>query len=447
MFALFFFFFFVCLTLISFCTSFKKKKKKKKKMNELNVIELFAVQFIPVLVWCIYNRDARCVSGMVAVLLSLYKKQKYDYKGQFSSNVSSSNMKKNIAAIFNNYRLPDLDFSSVFHNPKNTNPKTWLEYTRIQDQDAVIYPSSLPSIHVKPFPAHFHPNIQSVTNRHHPNPLLFNNANSFDHATTNAIKNNDNGTIDIHTAMHQYKEHANQMLIVNQKKKNLYIYVYTYLFIYLFIHLCISKKKKRNRRARKSHQFYMDDITSANVTGGTVMDHNASSKDKKEKDGNKDKDRFQNDLLSFHFPTLQQANWAANLQLIHVSLQVFNYYISKMNHIVLEQYCAVIAKICSSGLDNSDRCEFPDHISQSFIACRNWKWYGPNDTTKKRFVIPSEILCQFLTGLRYSLNVEKVKLIALFALAQVHKRGHLDTIPEVILQTMSMMDNVGEFDH
>merc|ERR1712228_10295 len=143
------------------------------------------------------------------------------------------------------------------------------------------------------------------------------------------------------------------------------------------------------------------------------------------------------------FPSLNQANLSTNLHLIYVALQVFNYYITTVCKatICLEQMCAVIAKLCSSGIDASQPLTFPDNISENFAW--DWKWYTSDDHNKEKqhqkYIIPSVIMSQFLSTIRYSLKHSKTRNIAKFALAQIHKRGHIDMIPEVILMTTSML--------
>ena len=141
------------------------------------------------------------------------------------------------------------------------------------------------------------------------------------------------------------------------------------------------------------------------------------------------------------FPSLNQANLSTNLHLIYVALQVFNYYITTIGKtsICLEQLCAVIAKLCSSGIDASQPLSFPENISEHFAW--DWKWYTGDNKEKQyqKYIIPSVIMSQFLSTIRYSLKQPKTQNIAKFALAQIHKRGHVDMIPEVILMTTSML--------
>merc|ERR1712154_537386 len=153
---------------------------------------------------------------------------------------------------------------------------------------------------------------------------------------------------------------------------------------------------------------------------------------------NKKNDALLRDLV---FPSLNQANLSTNLHLIYVALQVFNYYITRVckPSICLEQICAVIAKLCSSGIDASQPLTFPDSITSHFAW--DWKWYTEDIKEKQheKYILPSHIMSQFLSSIRYSLKQPKTRNIAKFALAQIHKRGHIDMTPEVILQTTSML--------
>ena len=102
--------------------------------------------------------------------------------------------------------------------------------------------------------------------------------------------------------------------------------------------------------------------------------------------------------------------------------------------------CAVIAKLCSSGIDASNQpMRFPDSITSHFAW--EWKWYTDDLKEKQheKYVLPSVIMSQFLTSIRYSLKQPKTRNVAKFALGQVHKRGHIDMILEVILQTTRML--------
>ena len=147
------------------------------------------------------------------------------------------------------------------------------------------------------------------------------------------------------------------------------------------------------------------------------------------------------DIKDMVFPSLNQANLSTNLHLIYVALQVFNHYITRVSKpsICLEQMCAVIAKLCSSGIDSSQPMRFPDNIKSHFAW--DWKWYTDDLKEKQheKYILPSAIMSQFLNSIRYSLKQPKTRNIAKFALGQIHRRGHIDMIPEVILQTTSML--------
>ena len=86
-------------------------------------------------------------------------------------------------------------------------------------------------------------------------------------------------------------------------------------------------------------------------------------------------------------------------------------------------------------MDASIPVKFPDSITLAW----EWKWYTTNEK-KEKYILPPTILSQLLTSVRYALKQHRTREIAQFALAQVHKRGHVEMMPQIVLQTMSMLD-------
>ncbi|ETO25353.1 hypothetical protein RFI_11785 [Reticulomyxa filosa] len=337
--------------------------------NHICSVKLFAVQLVPVLVWCVYSRDVRYVGGIAAILLSLYKREKQCCLAQQHTMALSHKHQTPGITVFSPFFLPDLNFPSIFHCPHNylTTPrKAWIDDdTVVHQNEAVIHPSHIPIPSLLS-----NRDLQDIFDTQHLIPAVT--------STTTTTAGNITSVASTHRASSAHTD----------SKSNLAVK-----------HVSIPLHKQRD--GGKSHEFYMDVMaTTPKVASGSTPGEKGDNKDKDKKD--------ENDLFAFHFPLLQQGNLHTNLQLIHVALQLFNSYISKMDHVVLEQYCAIIAKICSSGMDASVRNDFPQPIERSLLYCKNWKWYptAPNNSYKKRFIIPSEILCQFLVGLRYALFCE-----------------------------------------
>ena len=293
---------------------------------------LFALQFIPCLIWCLMTRPAKCVSGVVAALLSLYKKE---------CNIFE---KINLEEL-NGNRKPNDDVSDLLKRDKGTVHTT--QSSSQQQYGVSNYHNIFPKFEMPDLdlPSIYHqPNMGTPTA---PN-MVYGNRNILGQALT--PKPDD--------------------------------------------------KKRRDKLLKEVKEI--------------------------------------KDLV---FPSLNQANLSTNLHLIYVALQVFNHYITRVSKpsICLEQMCAVIAKLCSSGIDASQPMRFPEHIKSHFAW--EWKWYTEDLKEKQheKYILPSAIMSQFLYSIRYSLKREKTRNIAKFALGQLHKRGHIDMIPEVILQTTSML--------
>ena len=290
---------------------------------------LFALQFIPCLVWCLMTRPAKCVSGVVAALLSLYKKECTIFE---KLNIDEMSM------IDDLYNGPTDDVSDLLQRDKKDEPQYGV--------------SNLHNI----FPKFEMPDLDLPSIYHEPN-------------TTNNNKP---------TAPKIYNGNRPSQAI------------------------------KPKTDILKQQQKMLKDVK---------------------------------DIKSMVFSSLNQANLSTNLHLIYVALQVFNHYITRVSKpsICLEQMCAVIAKLCSSGIDASQPMRFPDSIKSHFAW--DWKWYTEDLKEKQheKYILPSAIMSQFLNSIRYSLKQPKTRNIAKFALGQIHRRGHIDMIPEVVLQTTSML--------
>ncbi|ETO30942.1 hypothetical protein RFI_06177 [Reticulomyxa filosa] len=341
----------------------------------------------PSMVWCMYSRDAESVSGIATSLLSLYKKEKRIY-AKYQMTTLDNPLSVTHMPLFPSFDLPNLTIPSLFHCPFHHVPSTIDYFTRdntlVSCQDRIVYPASLP--------------------------ILFRDFQEI-------LKENSRRSPSAHSSIPPGTQKCVccLLLLLDYFSKSL-------------------TKKKRNGRDKRKHDLK------------TVSMAKKDTEKQVEKE-----DYFEDSSVLFHFPLLRQGNLGTNLQLIHVALQVLNKYISKMNDAVLEQYCAVIAKICSSGIDASEKTDFPGTVQYSLKYCKHWKWYTSSyfsDASKKRFIVPSEILCEFLMGLRYALlcclssmfllfplntniffylfifssKIESVKELAQFALAQYKQK-------------------------
>jgi len=130
--------------------------------------------------------------------------------------------------------------------------------------------------------------------------------------------------------------------------------------------------------------------------------------------------------------SIKSLSLKSTLQLVHVCLQRYNYNIARMCHLSHQQICAVAARLSAVGLQG-DCLKDVEHL-----MVWKWRWaYSPF-----KYSLNSAVLQDFLQSVAFCTNTSWARPIATVALWHVHSRALQDLLPEVLLCSTCLLEEV-----